>query len=255
MLAYFNDPELSLWLNGYWPAGPLGLGASYLLILFLLKQWMNERDPIKLKTPLIMWNACLAIFSIVALVQFAPGAVVYGLTKGGFVYSVCSVEPFPTPKFTFWMAMFIISKFVEFGDTIFLVLRKAPLTFLHVYHHLSVAMYSWFGGTDRSSLGHWFCTMNFAVHSIMYTYFALKGLGVNMPSVVSKAITFLQLTQFAVGLTCVLVVLMRLWRGEECNSTMACALFGLVIYLSYLVLFTNFFYHRYLKPSPKHKVN
>ena len=252
MLAYFNDPELSRWLNGYWPAGPLGLGVSYLLTLFLLKQWMNKRDPIKLKTPLIAWNTCLAIFSIAAFVQFAPGAVLYGLAKGGFVYSVCSVEPFPTPKLTFWMAMFIVSKFVEFGDTIFLVLRKAPLTFLHVYHHLSVAMYAWFGGIDRSSLGHWFLTMNFAVHSIMYTYFVLKGFGVNVPSIVARAITSLQLLQFAVGLACILVATMRLWRGEECNSTMACALFGLVIYLSYLVLFTNFFYRRYIvKPKPK----
>ncbi len=255
MLAYFNDPELSRWLNGYWPAGPLGLVASYLLTIFLLKQWMNKRNPIKLKTPLVAWNTCLAIFSIAAFVQFAPGGTVYSLAKGGFVYSVCSVEPFSTPKLTFWMAIFIVSKFIEFGDTIFLVLRKAPLTFLHVYHHLSVAVYSWFGGRDKNSIGHWFITMNLAVHSIMYTYFALKGLGVNVPSIVAKAITSLQLVQFAVGLACVLVATVRLWRGEGCNSTMASALFGLVIYLSYLMLFTNFFYHRYIKPKPKHKEN
>lgn len=253
MLAYFNDPGLARWLNGYWPAGPLGLGASYLLTLFLLKQWMDRREPIKLKTPLIAWNTCLAIFSVTAFVQFAPGTALGDLVKGGFVYSVCSVEPFPTPKLTFWMAMFIVSKFVEFGDTIFLVLRKAPLTFLHVYHHVSVAVYAWFGGVDRSSLGHWFLTMNFAVHSIMYTYFALKGLGVNIPSIIAKVITSLQLFQFVVGLACVLVATVRLWQGEECNSSMACSLFGLVIYLSYLVLFTNFFYHRYVKPNPKGK--
>ena len=251
MLAYFNDPKLSDWLNGYWPVGPIGLGVSYLLTLFVLKQWMSKREPIKLKTPLIAWNACLAVFSIAAFVQFAPSAVLSSLAKGGFVYSVCSVEPFPTPKLTFWMAMFIVSKFVEFGDTIFLVLRKAPLTFLHVYHHLTVAMYGWFGGTDRSTLGHWFLSMNFAVHSIMYTYFVLKGIGVYVPPIVAKAITSLQLIQFSVGLACILVVIVRLSKGESCNSTMACALFGLVIYASYLILFVNFFYHRYIRHTPR----
>lgn len=251
----FSDPALANWLNSGWPVAPLGLSATYLLLLFLLSQWMKERNPIKLKTPLIAWNSCLAAFSILACFKYAPEAVLNGIAKGGFVYSVCSVKPFSTQNLTFWMAMFIVSKFVEFGDTIFLVLRKAPLTFLHVYHHVSVAVYAWFGGTDRSLLGHWFLTMNFAVHSIMYTYFALKGFGVNVPSVIAKAITSLQLVQFLVGLVVVLTTAARLWSGESCNSTFECTAFGLGIYGSYLVLFSNFFYHRYIKPKPTKKEN
>ena len=212
---------------------------------------MAEREPIKTKGPLILWNTGLAVFSVVAFVQFAPSAVLKGLASGGFIHSVCLVEPFSTQTLTFWMSMFIISKFVEFGDTLFLVLRKAPLTFLHVYHHVTVAIYGWFGGTDRSLLGHWFLSTNFFVHSIMYTYFMLKGLGVKVPSFVAQIITSLQLAQFCMGLAVVAVSAVRLLRGEVCNSTMACASYGLVIYSSYLVLFLNFFYHRYIKPKAK----
>ena len=253
MFSYFTDPALAGWLISGWPLAPLALSLLYLLLLFVFKRSMEKREPLNLKTALILWNTCLAVFSIVAFVKFAPSAVLNDLARGGFIHAVCLVKPFPTETLTFWMSMFIVSKFVEFGDTIFLVLRKAPLTFLHVYHHVTVAIYGWFGGTDRSLLGHWFLSMNFFVHSIMYTYFALKGFGVRVPSVVAKAITTLQLLQFTMGLVIIVASGVRLKLGEECNSTMECTLFGLGIYGSYLVLFLNFFYHRYIKIKPRKK--
>ena len=256
MSVYLSDPALSsLWLVSYWPTVPLCLSALYLLLVYLLEWWMRKRDPIKPKTLLIVWNTSLAVFSVVGFAQFAPSGLLNELAKGGFIHSVCLINQFSTPTVSLWMSLFILSKFVEFGDTFFLILRKAPLTFLHVYHHVSVALYSWFGGTTRSSLGHWFMSMNFAVHSVMYTYFTMKVFGINVPSVVAKTITSLQLAQFFVGLVCVLVAAVRLWRGEVCNSTKECILLGLIIYGSYLVLFMNFFYHRYIKPKAKKKDN
>ena len=35
---------------------------------------------------------------------------------------------------------FAISKLVEYGDTVFLVLRKRPVTFLHWFHHTTVGL-------------------------------------------------------------------------------------------------------------------
>ena len=252
MFLHLYDRELSdKWLNAYWPVLPGGLSAFYLLIVFVLKRCMDKREAIKPKAPIIIWNTCLAVFSAAGVVKFVPPALLDELAIGGFVQSVCLIKPFSTETVNFWMSLFVISKFVEFGDTIFLVLRKAPLTFLHVYHHVTVALYSWHGATSRSSVGHWFVSMNFAVHSLMYTYFSMKGFGVNVPSVVAKVITSLQLLQFFIGLVCVIIAAARLWGGEICNSTVDVTLFGLVIYGSYLVLFLNFFYHRYIKQKPK----
>ena len=114
--------------------------------------------------------------------------------------------------------------------------------FLHVWHHLTVAIYAWFGGVDRSSLIHWFIVMNLVVHSIMYTYFMLKGLGVNVPSFVARVITSLQLAQFAMSLLCIVVAGLCLWFGEECYTTkeMIMIAFGSVTYGSYFLLFLNF---------------
>lgn len=250
MLKYITEPHLTdKWLNAGWPAVPLGLSALYLLLIYLLKQWIETRDSIKSKPLIILWNTFLAVFSIAGFVRFAPSALLQEVAEGGFIHSVCLVNPFSTQTLNFWMSLFVISKFVEFGDTIFLILRKAPLTFLHVYHHVTVAFYSWYGATSRSSVGHWFVSMNYFVHSFMYTYFMLKGFGVYVPSVVAKAITCLQLVQFLNGLICVLVAAARLWNGEVCNSALDFTLFGLVIYGSYFILFINFFYHRYISPK------
>jgi hypothetical protein len=35
----------------------------------------------------------------------------------------------------FWVALFTISKLFEYMDTVFVVLRKKPLIFLHWYEH------------------------------------------------------------------------------------------------------------------------
>ena len=252
MLAPLQDAELAKsWMVGYWPGLPLGFGAAYLLMVFSSRQWMMDKDPIKPKIPLIIWNTGLAVFSTVAVVQFAPSALLNELQKGGFVHSVCLVKPFSTPALTLWSTLFLLSKFVEFGDTLFLILRKAPLTSLHVWHHLTVAIYTWFGGVDRSSLIHWFIAMNLAIHAIMYTYFALKGFGVNIPSFVAQVITSLQLAQFAMSLVCIVVAGVTLWLGEECYTTKEMIVFSSVIYGSYFLLFLNFFYHRYIAPKPK----
>lgn len=42
------------------------------------------------------------------------------------------------------------------------------------YHHVTVCIYCWFahGAYDPSS--RWFCTMNYLVHSLMYSYYALR---------------------------------------------------------------------------------
>ena len=252
--SYLTDLELTQgWLNGYWPTVPVSLNVLYLLLIYVLKKWMDGRKPTKLKLPLLAWNAILAAFSIVAFLQFAPTGLLNELANGGFVHSVCLITPLSTPKLNFWSTLFVLSKFVEFGDTFFLVFKKSPLTFLHIYHHVTVSMLTWFGATTNSSVGNWFCAMNYGVHSIMYTYFTIRTLGVKLPSVVAKTITSLQLCQFSMGLVCIVLAAVRLSLGMKCNTTVMCASASLVVYGSYLVLFLNFFYRRYARPEQQKK--
>lgn len=64
----------------------------------------------------------------------------------------------------FWTWMFVLSKLPELGDTVFIVLRKKPLIFLHWYHHITVLLYTWYSFTEYTSSARWFVVMNYCVH-------------------------------------------------------------------------------------------
>ena len=42
-----------------------------------------------------------------------------------------------------WVSFFIFSKIPELVDTVFLVLQKKPVIFLHWFHHVTVLLYCW----------------------------------------------------------------------------------------------------------------
>jgi hypothetical protein len=48
-------------------------------------------------------------------------------------------------RLCFRAIMFAWSKVAELGDTLFLVLRKREVIFLHWYHHASVIALTWMG--------------------------------------------------------------------------------------------------------------
>ena len=70
----------------------------------------------------------------------------------------------------------ILFQVPELGDTIFIVLRKQKLIFLHWYHHITVLIYCWYSFSQYTAPARWFVVMNFVVHSIMYTYYAFRAL-------------------------------------------------------------------------------
>ena len=217
LLLYVSDSELTkAWLANSWPAIPLSVRT---LPTDGIHTEAVDGRPETHAVEVIAWNTFLAVFSIIAFVGFAPSGLFNELANGGFIHSICTIEPFSTPQLCLWSTLFVLSKFVEFGDTFILIFRKSQLTFLHVYHYVTVAMYTWFGGMDRSSVGHWFYAMNYGVHSIMYTYFTLKAMGVQLPSMVASTITSLQLCQFFMGLVCVMIAAVHLWLGMLCNNT------------------------------------
>jgi elongation of very long chain fatty acids protein 6 len=56
----------------------------------------------------------------------------------------------------------------ELFDTLFVVLRKKKLIFLHWYHHVTVLLFCWHSYMTMSSAGLYFISMNYGVHALMY---------------------------------------------------------------------------------------
>lgn len=57
-------------------------------------------------------------------------------------------------------------------------LQPSQVTFLHVYHHATMALYAWsylkFAAGGQGAI---LALLNSAVHVVMYTYYFLSGLG------------------------------------------------------------------------------
>ena len=236
---------------------PIVSSMIYLALFNCGRKYMEERPALKLRKVLTLWNATLAIFSILGTIVVLPPLIQNLSQKDGFYQSVCFSPLSTTPWLSFWAAIFTLSKLVEFGDTFFIVFRKTPLNFLHWYHHISVFLYSWYGmggmADHDASLGHWFCSMNFFVHSVMYTYYTFKSTGIRVSSIVSKCITLLQLSQFFVGLVVTLAAIWYYVREYECDMKLNQLVSSFVLYGSYMALFLNFFYQRYVKSAPLNK--
>ncbi|VDM55177.1 unnamed protein product [Angiostrongylus costaricensis] len=166
----------------YW-AHSITISIAYFIIIKCIQSYMEKRGPFPLKTTLFLWNTALAVFSIVGFIRISEDFF-QSLYTNGIYFSFC-YSCHPNDVAAFWSFLFAISKVVELGDTLFIVLRKKPLSFLHYYHHAAVLVYTVHSGAENAAPGRAFITMNYFAHSAMYTYYALTSSGLKLPRWVS----------------------------------------------------------------------
>lgn len=223
----------------------------YVIVVLALQAFMKNRPGYRLKLPLIIWNASLALFSIIGASRTFP-EMNHILQNFGFTHSVCHSEFIEVTKpAAFWTWLFSLSKVPELGDTLFIVLRKRPLMFLHVYHHVTVLLFTWYTYADYTAPARWFVDMNYIVHAIMYTYYTLAALGYRLPKQMAMLITTLQISQMLMGAYVIFHSYRQKSIGVKCNITNDTAIYGMIMYLSYFVLFALFFYNAYFKKGSK----
>ena len=227
----------------------LWLSASYVVLIFTGQQLMRSRSPFKLQTSLFLWNLVLSLFSIVGAFRTVP-ELYSGLVDYGWTYTVCDPS-FHTGSTGLWSFAFTVSKAYELGDTLFVVLRRQPLIFLHWYHHITVMIYCFYSYPAHVGSARWYIVMNYFIHSIMYTYYALRAAHFRMPSLVRMSVTSLQIVQMVIGLVVTISVLVIKHNGGDCHQTYSNAAAAVLMYGSYFVLFIHFFYQQYARPPRK----
>uniref|UniRef100_A0AC34QDJ1 Elongation of very long chain fatty acids protein n=1 Tax=Panagrolaimus sp. JU765 TaxID=591449 RepID=A0AC34QDJ1_9BILA len=227
--------------------------AVYIATIYGLARFMKNRQPFTLKKPLIVWNSCLALFSMIATYRLSQEAS-YVSKHANFNEAICySMDP--REPAAFWACLFALSKIAELFDTVFLVLRKRPLIFLHWYHHAVVLVYTWHSTTELTAAGRWFIFMNFAVHSVMYSYYALTSMGFKIPRLLAASVTALQTTQMLVGVYLSVSVASFKWNHPEqpCQQSVQNLCICFFIYGTFAYLFMQFFKNTYLSKSGKQK--
>lgn len=196
-----GDPRTRDWpmMSSPWPT--LAVCLSYVYIVKVLgPRLMENRKPFQLKGLLIAYNLFQVIFS---------AWLFYELGMSGWLtghYSLrCQPVDYSTDYFTVRMVnvcwWYYFSKFTEFMDTFFFVLRKKNehISTLHVIHHGCMPMSVWFG-VKFTPGGHstFFGLLNTFVHIIMYSYYLLAAFGPKVQKYLwwKKYLTTLQMVQF-----------------------------------------------------------
>eukprot|EP01084_Bolivina_argentea_P037381 69143_1 len=136
-------------------------------------------------------------------------------------------------------------KYYELLDTIFLVLKHKPISFLHGYHHPATLVLTWGQLVDSTGVQWMIILLNLFVHTIMYFYYAMSVLKVKMPW--KRCVTILQILQFIIGISaCYTSWAAHNWWGR-CFGTTRAALIGCFVLTSYLFLFVDFYQETYNK--------
>ncbi|XP_074928969.1 very long chain fatty acid elongase 3 isoform X2 [Chelonoidis abingdonii] len=143
---HFDELQAIQWMRENWRKS-FSFALAYMLLIFGGQHVMKQRRGYNLRKPLVLWSLSLALFSIIGTLR-TWGYMGFVLSTSGFKRSVCDPGFYNGPVSKFWAYMFVQSKVPELGDTVFIILRKQRLIFLHWYHHVTVLLYACCSAAD-----------------------------------------------------------------------------------------------------------
>lgn len=251
----FDERRVIPWMRGHWHWS-FYYSALYLVAIYAGTAIMRNREPFKLRRALCCWSAALSLFSFWAMYRIYP--IAYRMMYlGGLQHAVCDTTSYiGSGGGGLWAFLFPLSKLPELVDTVFIILRKQKMVFLHWYHHVTVFIYCWFSYAFPISTGIWFGIVNYSVHALMYAYYAVKASGRSPPRWIAKSITTIQLSQMFVGILLNYLATKSLLENKTCEMNPFAIGISIFFYASYAILFGNFYYWTYIhkRPSSKAKV-
>lgn len=247
-----GDPRVKDWPLMQSPFPGVAMIVAYIYFVKVAgPQFMKRRKPYDLRNSMAIYNFVLVLLNLVIFM----GIGWYGYFNG---YSLkCQPVDYSNKHDAVMMARmgyyFYLTKFVEFADTIFFVLRKKDnqISALHVIHHSIVPFSLWFGiKFAPGGYNAFFPFLNSLVHVIMYTYYGLSALGDKYKKYLfwKKYMTYMQLAQF-VG---VIIYAVSLWYNQ-CDISKTFIVMNFVHAALFFGLFLNFFVQNYIKQQASHK--
>ncbi|NXY18758.1 ELOV6 protein, partial [Atrichornis clamosus] len=223
----------------------------YLILIFGIQHFMKKRRPYHLRVPLVLWSFSLTVFSVFAAYRVWKQMAFLLLNKG-FKQSVCSQSFYIQPVSKLWIYLFSLSKLIELGDTVFIVLRKKKLIFVHWYHHLCTMILAWYAYKELTAGMGWNAALNFSIHGLTYAYYTVTAMGIRVPRSIAMIITASQMVQMS-GFV-IINMFVFFWRHDKiCRINLSVFFFSSFLYITLLALFCNFFIKTYLSSTRKSK--
>ena len=244
-LDFMQAPEWSRAARVFYYAAPLA-SVLYVAFVFFGTRFMETRKPLELRGPLFLWNLLLTVFSVISTLRLVPH-IFYGLWLNDSSYFFCrnAYDAFARGPSGLWANLFVYSKFIELIDTVFLVLRKKPVSFLHWFHHATVLMYCWHALQYQMTTGVFFAAINSVVHSVMYAYYTIAA--VTRPPKWGMFVTIIQIVQMFIGMFITAYHYYLLSHIPNCNGSYVNLTAASIMYTAYMLLFVQFFVSRYFR--------
>ncbi|KAG4103386.1 GNS1/SUR4 membrane protein [Neocallimastix lanati (nom. inval.)] len=232
---------------------------TYFVIIFGIQAIMRKFNvkPLQLKWLFFVHNCILTVVSAALLTGFAYNLFPI-MRKHGILYAMCNVGSYTQQMELLYYLNYLV-KWWELIDTLFLVLKRKKLGFLHVYHHSFTMVLCYVELVGRVSVAWVVITINLAIHVVMYYYYARTSI-IKKRVWWKKYLTTMQIVQFIIDIAIIyfVVIANNLYKffpnfifAFPCAGTDFAHIFGCMIVTSYLFLFIDFFKETYKTKASK----
>lgn len=202
---------------------PLALTVGYLVSLPVLRYFVDVflsgvDMKVLLKESMVLYNVGQVVLNGWMVYRFVSAVACGGHPFIGDISTVHSGT-----SFAVWVHY--CDKYLEFLDTYFMVLRGKmdQVSFLHIYHHTTIA-WAWWAGVSLYPGGdaYFGALLNSWIHVMMYSYYALSLLKIKCPW--KKYLTMAQLVQFTSVVVYSMFSIMKVptdekdWRHYTANA-------------------------------------
>jgi len=225
-----------------WISAPIFFSVLYPLVVFGGQYVMKSRAPFQITSYVFVYNVYQCLLNLWTVIEMIREVTGNGHFKEG-IWGNIPQTGLGGFRISWLVWVHYNNKFIELLDTLWMILKKKndQISFLHCYHHMLLIWVWWYCCSLQPGGDSWFgACVNSFIHVIMYGYYTVALLKINIPKPFKIMITNCQMVQFTVCLSHSAYVYYKGNMPRELPLTQA------FVMINMLILFGMFYVQKYI---------